>query len=253
MRQIDVLSIPGQGTLGWYRARLGHFTGSTIGKLMVMPKRGIGFGETAKKHIIKVMSERYLDDFMVNDDEYFDEYLHQIKVESKAMRWGQEIEHVAREKYEVTRGVEVIECGSIDHPDILMYSASPDGLIPSEDKIIEIKSPNPDTAFMYQCFIKDNYSLKKVNDEYYWQIQSELDCTDAASCDLIIYSHFSQHQLYVVNITRNDEDIEKIHQRINEAEIWARKYLRLDFYDEEHERIMNLSPLNNLPDGNAKQ
>lgn len=50
---------PLQGSLEWHRARLGHWTGSAIGKLMVSGrKKDEVFGDTAKSYIFKVLAER---------------------------------------------------------------------------------------------------------------------------------------------------------------------------------------------------
>lgn len=228
MREIKTDNMPAQGTLDWHRARLGHWTGSTIYELMkrsTAQRKGEDFGETAKTRIIKTISERHLQFRAIEDDDVFDLYLEHTAAHSKAMEWGAEHEFEARNLYQEVVGAEVVECGSVEHKTIPFYAASPDGLVYDVDRVIEIKCPLPQTAFKYQCLIHDAKTLKKVEPKYYWQVQAELDCTEATSCDFIVYSPFLDRPLFIVNIEPDKEDIKEIHERIALAEQWATNHL----------------------------
>ena len=90
-----------QHSLEWYRKRLGNFTGSRIGDLMKSSRKaGEIFGDTAKSYIYQVAAERNMNPTIVEDDELFQMYLHQVDIGSKAMRWGNEQEGNARSLYE---------------------------------------------------------------------------------------------------------------------------------------------------------
>ena len=220
-------NLPAQGTLGWHRARLGKFTGSEIHRLMVGSKiKGEDFGQTAKSYILKVMAERHITfDVVENDDEFYD-YLEATSVETKRMAWGKEQEDKARQSYEIGFGVDVVQCGSVKHIAIPNYAASPDGYIASSDKIIEIKCPNPVELMRYMAFVHDAESLKAIKPEYYWQVQAELDCTFASVCDFVVYNKWMTPNMHVAEIRRNDEDIERIHERIALAEAWAKENIK---------------------------
>lgn len=171
---------PLQGSLEWHRARLGHWTGSAIGKLMVSGrKKDEVFGDTAKSYIFKVLAERSLSEKVVEDDEMFALYVEQTGIFNKAVQWGHDNEEEARRLYAELNKVEVTEVSSVEHLDIALYAASPDGCVKATDKVIEIKCPNPDTAVRYRYLIKDAESLKKANSDYYWQVMAEMDCTGA--------------------------------------------------------------------------
>ena len=63
---------PEQRTADWHRARLGHFTGSQIVKLMgTGRKKEDVFSATAISYIFQVASERLLSEKVVEDDEMF--------------------------------------------------------------------------------------------------------------------------------------------------------------------------------------
>lgn len=210
---------PLQGSLDWHRARLGHWTGSAIGKLMVSGrKKDDVFGDTAKSYIFKILAERSLSEKVVEDDEMFALYVEQTGIFNKAVQWGHDNEEEARRLYAELNKVEVTEVSSVEHEDIFLFAASPDGCVKSTDKVIEIKCPNPDTAVRYRYLIKDAESLKKVNSDYYWQVMAEMDCTGATACDFIVYCPFLAEPMYIVTIPRDAEAIATIHERIAEAE-----------------------------------
>lgn len=212
-----------QGSLDWHRARLGHWTGSAIGKLMVSGrKKDEVFGDTAKSYIFKILAERSLSEAVVEDDEMFALYVEQTGIFNKAVQWGHDNEEEARRLYAELNKVEVTEVSSIEHLEIPLYAASPDGCVLSTDKVIEIKCPNPDTAVRYRYLIKDAESLKKANSDYYWQVMAEMDCTGATACDFIVYCPFLAEPIYIVTIKRDDEAIATIHERIAEAEDYIR-------------------------------
>lgn len=214
---------PLQGSLEWHRARLGHWTGSAIGKLMVSGrKKDEVFGDTAKSYIFKILAERSLSEKVVEDDEMFALYVEQTGIFNKAVQWGHDNEEEARRLYAELNKVEVTEVSSVEHLDIALYAASPDGCVKATDKVIEIKCPNPDTAVRYRYLIKDAESLKKANSDYYWQVMAEMDCTGATACDFIVYCPFLAEPMYVVTIPRNDEAIATIHERIAQAEDFIR-------------------------------
>ncbi len=207
-----------QRTLDWYRERLGHWTGSAIADLMGKGRGGEMFGDTAKTYIFDVLHGRELSQAMVEDDDMFDTYLYQTNITNKAMEWGTMNEEDARGLYEKVTGQKVLLTGSVEHRVIEFYAASPDGVIPSEDKVIEIKCPAPKTYTKYRYTIHDGPSLKEVMPRYYWQVMAEMDCTEASSCDFVVYNPFMEKPLHIAHIERDDEAIETIHQRIADAE-----------------------------------
>lgn len=206
-----------QRTNDWYRARLGQFNASTIGDLMI---KGRGkdevFGKTALAVIGQVAYERLLNPLVVEDDDVFGEYLEQTDITTRAMRWGIENEPVARDLYSSTMGTEVVETGSMRHPDLPMLSASPDGLV-GDDGLVEIKCVGA-ASYMRFINVTDGATLKTIEPKYYWQIQCQLSVTDRQWCDFVVYNPFVVAPLHIARIWRNLADISAMLERVVLAE-----------------------------------
>lgn len=215
-----------QHSLGWYRSRLGNFTGSCIGKLMKQNKQG-GFSDTAMSYIYQVAATRYMNDKIVSNDELFAEYLEVTNVETKAMRWGTEQEASARRLYSKIFGYKVEERGSVEHPTINFFASSPDGYIPDDGNgksgCLEIKCPNQDTYMRYRNEVINGETLKKVKPEYYWQCQCHMMCTSAEWCDFIAYCPWQMKPIHIVRILPCQEDMQLIESKINKAELIIEK------------------------------
>ena len=80
-----------QRSLEWYRARLGHFTGSNIHKLISKKPE---LTKTAISYIFEVAAERLLAKKIVTGDEEFNEYIEQMSVTTKAMQFGIDMENL---------------------------------------------------------------------------------------------------------------------------------------------------------------
>jgi len=204
-----------QRSLAWFRARLGNFTGSSIHKLISKKNE---LTKTALSYIFEVAAERCLAPKIVNGDEEFTEYIETMSVTTKAMQFGIDMEDLARTTYEMLTGNKVVETGSVAHRDILHYAASPDGIVPVEDRVVEIKVPKPGTFIEYLALVHDGASLKSVKPEYYWQMQSEMDCTEAASGHFVVFNPYMKEPIHIASIERCQEDIDIIHERIALAE-----------------------------------
>ena len=211
--------LPVQGTTEWHRARLGQFNASRISELMVSGKKKDDvFGKTALSYINEVASERALDPDMVMDDEQIWIYLDLVGVDNRYMRWGSMHEHEARETYEKRHGVEVVQVGSIQHPTILYYACSPDGLVVATNSGIEIKCPLPKTYWEWKNSVTDAESLKKVKPEYYWQVMSQIDICDLDYVDFVAWCPLMAEPMHEVRIMRDEEAITLLRERVTMAE-----------------------------------
>lgn len=94
---------------------------------------------------------------------------------TKEMLWGIEKESDAKAAYEFFYDVEIVPSGFVDHPEIAMSGASPDGLI-GDKGLIEIKCPN--TATHVDFLLSDEVDLR-----YRKQMLWQLLCTDRDWCD----------------------------------------------------------------------
>jgi len=210
-----------QNTAEWMKARLGRFNGSAIGELMTKGKKnGEVFGKVALTYIFQIASERDLISAYKEDDYLWEMYQSQVSSYSKYFDWGHEQEPFAIEEYEKRTGRMCEETGSVCHPTIPNYAASPDRFSydGSERIVVEVKSPTPKVYMQYRNEINDNESLKAVKPKYYYQIQSQLHCTGLKSADLVCFCPFLKHPIHIVRITADEEVQKEIEFRISEAE-----------------------------------
>ena len=206
-----------QRTLDWHRERLGLFTASKVGDLMVSgSKKDEMFGETAKSYIAKVTAERLLDPDMVNNDFDFENYLNETSHETKAMAWGTAYESMGKQKYVEITGNPVAEAPSIRHPELDCLSCSPDGLV-YDDGLVEIKSPQAENFLKFCLSIRQGKTMKDINRGYYWQIMCQLAVTGRKWCDFIVYHPYISPIITVLRVQRNDEDIAALMERVKAA------------------------------------
>jgi putative phage-type endonuclease len=210
-----------QHTLGWYRDRLGKWTGSMVGKLMMVKKNG-EFYDTALSYIYQVAATRSMNEKIVEDDDLFQAYLDSVDITTKAMRYGTEQEPNARELYCKIKKVKVIERGSVEHPNIPFFASSPDGFIKKDKQnkvgCIEIKCPNQNTFIKYKTEIKDNETFKKCNPDYYYQCQSHIMCTGADYCDFVVYCPWQSVPIFIYRVLPDIEAQQSIKENIEKAE-----------------------------------
>ena len=210
-----------QRTLEWYRARLGYITGSQVGVLMKSGRsKDKAFSDTAMTYLYQLVGERSLNPEMVRDDDMFKFYLEQTTSQSKAMRFGTEQEENARAMYSVLTNHDVQEVGLCHHPTIQYLASSPDGMTSDGDMLgcIEIKCPALSTFSKYVAEVQDNWSLKRINPDYYYQCQNHMACTGASFCDFIVYCPFVENPIHIVRITRDEDAIALIVERVELAE-----------------------------------
>ena len=210
-----------QRDLAWFRKRLGKICGSKIGDLMKSGKKKEQvFGDTALSYIYQVAAERMLNPVFVDDDELFADYVEQMQITSKAIRWGQEQEDNAKDLLlRKNPGWELAEVSSCRHDTIPYFAASPDAIIYDREKMMvaEIKCPNPNTYVKYATDIKDGETLKAVKPEYYYQMQSEMACTNAESGVFVAYCPWLTYPIHIVPIERDEETIKAIEERVIKA------------------------------------
>ena len=119
------------------------------------------------------------------------------------MAWGNDHEPLARAEYEILKNVFVEQVPFIDHPNIDMCGASPDGL--SGSGLVEIKCPNTATHIDYLL-------SKKPPAKYIPQMALQLACTERKWCDFVSYDPRmpEKHRLFVVRYTPDTAYLKKI-------------------------------------------
>jgi putative phage-type endonuclease len=149
-----------QGSAAWFAARCGRVTASRVADVVARTKTG--WGASRANYAAELIAERLTGCTAPS-------------FTNAAMQHGVDQEPVARAAYEARTGVTVDLVGFVDHPEIAMSGASPDGLI-GDDGLIEIKAPNTATHL-------DTLLSETVPGKYVTQMQWQMACTGRAWCD----------------------------------------------------------------------
>lgn len=178
-----------QGSEEWHAARRGKVTASRVSDLIAKTKSG--WGASRKNYMAELIAERLTDttaERFVNG----------------AMQWGTDTEPQARAAYEFFQGETVVEIGLVDHPDIPMCAASPDGLV-GDDGMIEVKCPNTATHI-------DTLLTGNIPEKYNTQMQWQMACAERQWCDFVSFDPRMPEdlRLFVKRVERDDERIDTL-------------------------------------------
>lgn len=144
---------------------------------------------------------------------------------------GNELEPIARMKYEFEKNVEVVEVGFIEISNRAGYS--PDGLV-GDEGLIEIKARN-DAKHL------DLLLTNKIDSGTVWQMQMGMLATNRKWCDFISYNpNFKKNSMYVKRVHRDEVAIQKLRKGIYEGSKMIEDLLRQPFIQEEIKLANNL-------------
>lgn len=196
----------------WYLARKGKFTASEIANLLVSSKKKDEvFGDTAVSYINDKVNE------VMMPDNAFINFIEEYQLSTPALRWGNLFEADARELYSKRTGAIVIETGFFEYGD--HAGGSPDGIMPSENGIIEIKCPFEGKTHIVFMEMEKSSDLLAVNKKYYYQIQANLLFTGAEFCDFVSYNPRMSELMRMkrLRIDKDDKAITVLKERIQLA------------------------------------
>lgn len=191
----------------WLMLRRGKFTASDFHRLMAyqgkseMPKGGQSY---ALEKALELLTEFEPGSYM-----------------SQAMQWGIDHEPEAVQAFVAHTGHDVASHGA---GQIFLrlgddVGGTPDGLIPSERSGLEVKCPGSKTHLEY-IGISDGESLKKIANEYYWQVQGLMMINLSDKWYFVSFDpRFinPKHRLHIAVIIRNETDIHDLRIRLDMA------------------------------------
>jgi len=148
----------------WFKVRCGRVTASRVADVVARTRSG--WGASRANYMAQLIVERLTGSPMET-------------YQNAAMQWGTEKEPEARAWYEFETDSTVIEVGFVEHPEIGMSGASPDGLV-GDRGLIEIKCPNSATHI-------DFLLTGVIPDKYIKQMQWQMACTGREWCDFVSY------------------------------------------------------------------
>ena len=193
----------------WFKRRLGKVTSSSIWNLIVEPKEKAKkengeLSSTSKEYIMQKVAEK-----LTGVSRSF---------QNDATAFGLEQEASAISYYELKYGYRVKEAGYIEAVDG-WYGGTPDGLIESDNGIIQVKCPYEYRNHLSFLMVEDVEHFKAKYREYYWQCVSDMLVTDAQWCDFVSYCPDmpDEYKMFRLRINRNEVDMELLSGKISEA------------------------------------
>jgi hypothetical protein len=166
----------------WKSERLGKFSASEIGKLMVKGRsKDEYFGDSAITYIESRAAEIFNQE-PVRDLEGM-----------KAIEWGNQHEGAAAVLFGERMQLEIEYYGK-SNPKFFPYEpvkqwagGSPDGIVPQLRSIFEIKCPENSTHHIKYWRMKEGADLREVNKIYYGQVQFNMMCTGFKNSYFVSY------------------------------------------------------------------
>lgn len=182
-----------QGSPEWLAIRLGKVTASRVADLIAKTKTGPS--ASRGNYMAQLVAERLTGQ-------------PQESYTNAAMQWGIDTEPHARAAYEFRTDATVTPAWFIEHPQIPMCGASPDGLI-GDEGLVEIKCPN--TATHIETLLG-----QKVPDKYIVQMQFQMACAGAKWCDFASFDPRMPEamRLFVKRVFRDDARIKELEKEV---------------------------------------
>jgi len=179
-------------------ARCGKLTASRMHQALDMTAKG---AEGAKRRALKyeILAERVTGDTVPHFVNSF-------------MQWGIEQEPAAKAAFELATGRLITPCGTVDHPEIDFFAATPDGFLPGG--VIEFKCPQTTTHVSWLL-------AGGVPDQHKPQILAQLACSGREHAVFVSFDprvRDPRKQLHIVEWTPKREEVEEIEEH-------ARKFL----------------------------
>lgn len=171
-----------QGSPEWFAVRCGKVTASRVADVIAKTKTGYGAGRA--NYAAELIAERLTQTTAAS-------------FTNAAMQWGTDQEPHARAAYSFLHDVDVEEIAFVEHPEIAMSGASPDGLV-GLDGLVEFKCPNTATHL-------DTLLSETVPGKYVTQMQWQMACTGRAWCDFASFDPRlpPSMQLFVKRVERD--------------------------------------------------
>jgi putative phage-type endonuclease len=184
-----------QGTPEWLELRRGKVTASRVADILAKTKTGTS--ASRQNYLIELALQRTTKTI-------------EPSYTNAAMEWGTATEPQARVAYEINTNNFVDQVPFIDHPSIVSFGCSPDGLV-GADGLLEIKCPNSATHWEY-------FKAKEPPKKYFIQMQAQMAVTGAKWCDFVSFDPRmpERSQLLIVNVPRDAEFILYMEAEINQ-------------------------------------
>lgn len=178
-----------QNTEAWFEARRGKVTASRVADVVAKTKTGWGAGRA--NYMAELVAERLTG---VTAQGY----------SNTAMQWGTDTEPKARAAYAFHTNTAIEQVGFVEHPNLNMTGASPDGLV-GADGLVEIKCPN--TATHIETLLG-----AAIPGKYITQMQWQMACAQRKWCDFVSFDPRMPEtmRLFIQRVNRDDKLIDEL-------------------------------------------
>lgn len=212
-----------QRTTDWMKLRMGKITASECAVLMKNNRKKEPFSDATYSYLDKKVMERYIPDVGGNMEEYIEGHT----ITNAAMRYGTELEPMARQRYAERMDYEVMEVEFLPLKGFEMFcGASADGIvrkhIPTGEILnggVELKCPYTVESHLTHLLLAKPEDLLEAKPEYYWQCVLNMLAWDADWWDFVSFCPYvgKTKQLKVLRIHRDKEIDGQLIQRITLA------------------------------------
>ncbi len=178
-----------QGSPEWQNLKLGVISASNVSRALA--KKGTETRNTYLMELVGQIATRQFDE-----------------INAKSLEYGKVNEVAARAAYEFQTGHKVDQVGFI-YKDGRRIGVSPDGIIPSIKKGLELKCPI--TAKVHADFLCND----KIKPEYMYQVQLSLWVSDFETWDFASFNpSFKSKMLKVVTIEKDPKVFERFENEL---------------------------------------
>lgn len=184
-----------QGSEDWFLLRLGKYTCSDG---QAISANGKGLETLAFTKVAERLTKKAMESY-----------------DNEAMQRGRELEELARNSYELEKGITTKQIGFVELDEWI--GGSPDGFI-GDDGLIEIKCPT-DRVFVEYMF------YKKIDTKYLAQMQMQMFITGRKYCDYVLFNPNFEKSLIITRVLPDKEMVEKIQMGLTKGVEFAKQIM----------------------------
>ena len=187
-----VFMVADQGSESWQSLKLGVLSGSNISRALA--KKGTETRSTYMDELIGQIATRKFDE-----------------INAKSLDYGKVNEVAARAAFEFETGHKVQQVGFIYSGDDKRMGVSPDGIMPSLKKGLELKCPI--TAKVHVKFLRSEI----MKPEYFYQVQFSLYVSQYETWDFASFNpSFKANMLKVLTVEKDPKTFERFDNELPE-------------------------------------
>jgi len=218
-----------QGSQMWIDVRAGRFTSSEMWKLMESGTREMTPAElAARPKTGKGSKSKFIEDpscLSKTTETYIRTKVAETltghaaePVNTAATRWGDDFEPIAAEYFTEKTGLTFEILSFVPWGD--HAGGSPDRKINGRNEILEIKCPYNSANQIDYLMLTDQWDLKALYPEHYWQCMSNLLFTGADLCHFVTYDYRMKEdkdKMFYLPIKIVSEDVDRIILKLESA------------------------------------